>query len=164
MKGDFVIKTSKGPFNAVAVDMKLEQTIQRSAKSVGGIIGRSKAVDYVTEWSIIYHDVLGITNWFRELTGADTGGNTETRLHHEMKKSKIDEVSTSVSMLAEFIRIRGNPFQCQQGDEKLKNFVTQIEAEKEVAKAHCSSLSDTQKEYAEFRKATYIDKTRLMSD
>ena len=114
--------------------------------------------------SIIYHDVLGITNWFRELTGADTGGNTETRLHHEMKKSKIDEVNTSVSMLAEFIRIRGNPFQCQQGDKKLKNFVTQIEAGKEVAKAHCSFLSDTQKEYAEFRKATYVDKSRLLSD
>ena len=72
MKGDFVIKTSKGPSNAVAVDMKLEQTIQRSAKSVGGIIGRSKAVDYVTEWSIIYHDVLGITNWFKELTQEET--------------------------------------------------------------------------------------------
>ena len=164
MKGDFVIKTSKRPFNGVTVDMKLDQTIQRSAKSVGGIIGRSKAVHYVTEWSIIYHDVLGITNWFRELTGADTGGNTETRLHHEMKKSKIDEVNTSVSMLAEFIRIRGNPFQCQQGDEKLKNFVTQIEAENEVAKAHCSFLGDTQEEYADFRKATYVDKSRLLSD
>ena len=70
MKGDFVIKTSKGPFNAVAVDMKLEQTIQRSAKSVGGIIGRSKAVDYVTEWSIIYHDVvnnLPRRSWYHEL-------------------------------------------------------------------------------------------------
>ena len=64
MKGNLVIKTSKGPFNAVAVDMKLEQTIQRSPKSVGETIGRSKAVDYVTEWSVIYHDVLGITNWF----------------------------------------------------------------------------------------------------
>ena len=67
MKGDFVIKTSKGPFNAVAVDTKLEQTIQRSAKSVGGIIGRSKAVDYIMKWLII-----GITNWFRELTQEET--------------------------------------------------------------------------------------------
>ena len=76
LRGDFVIKTLPGQFNAVAVDMKLEQTIQRSAKSVGGITGRSKAVDYVTEWSVIYHDVLGITNWFTDLTGADTGGST----------------------------------------------------------------------------------------
>ena len=81
-----------------------------------------------------------------------------------MKKSKIDEVNTNVSMLAEFVRIRGNPFQCQQGDEKLKNFVTQIEAEKEVAKVRCSFLSDTQEEYAEFRKAAYVDKSRLLSD
>ena len=67
-------------------------------------------------------------------------------------------------MLAEFIKIRGNPFQCQQGDEKLKNFMTQIEVEKEIAKAHCSFISDTQEEYAEFRKATYVDKSRLLSD
>lgn len=45
LRGDFVIKTSTGHFNAVAVHMKLKQTIQISAKSVGGIIGRSKAVD-----------------------------------------------------------------------------------------------------------------------
>ena len=57
-QGDFVIKTERGRSNAVAVDMKLEQTIQRSAKSAGGIIGKSKTVDYVTKWSIIYHNVL----------------------------------------------------------------------------------------------------------
>ena len=52
MNGDFVVKTKMGRFSAVAPDTKLEQTIQRSAKSVGGIIGTSKVLDYVTEWSI----------------------------------------------------------------------------------------------------------------
>lgn len=70
-----------------------------------------------------------------------------------MKNSNIDEVNTSVSKLAEF----------QEGDERLKNIVTQIEAEKDVAKAHCSFLNDTQEKYAEFRKATYVDKSRLLS-
>ena len=41
--GDFVVKTNEGSFNAVACDMKLEQTINRSAKSTMGIIGKTKA-------------------------------------------------------------------------------------------------------------------------
>jgi len=164
LKGDFVVKTSRGRFNAVAVDMKLEQTIQRSAKSVGGIIGRSKAVDYVTEWSIIYHDVLGITNMFRDLTGADTGGNTETFPHHQLRQSKISEININVSKLEEFIRSRGNPYLCQEADRNLKNFVTQIEAEEEIVQAHCSFPENAEEQYEEFRRAIFVDKTRLLSD
>ena len=44
MKGKFVVKTIPGNFNAVAPDMKLEQTIQRSKKGTGGIIGQLKKI------------------------------------------------------------------------------------------------------------------------
>ena len=37
MEGKFVVKTSAGFFNAVAPDMKLEQSIQQSKKGAGGI-------------------------------------------------------------------------------------------------------------------------------
>ena len=37
--GSFVAKTKNRKFNYVAVDMKLEQTIQRVSKSTKGIIG-----------------------------------------------------------------------------------------------------------------------------
>ena len=33
-------------------DMALEQTIQRSAKSTAGIIGKTKCQDYVSEWAV----------------------------------------------------------------------------------------------------------------
>ena len=62
MMGDFVVKTTQGKFNAVAPDMKLEQTINRSSKSSRGIIGNTKALDYVTEWQLIYHEILDISN------------------------------------------------------------------------------------------------------
>ena len=42
LKGNHVIKTKQGRFNALAPDMKLEQTIQRSAKSTGEIVGSLK--------------------------------------------------------------------------------------------------------------------------
>ena len=66
--GDFVVKTNEGSFNAVGCDMKSEQTIHRSAKSTMGIIGKTKSLDYVSEWQLIYHKVMDITNTFRTLT------------------------------------------------------------------------------------------------
>ena len=41
-KGHFVVQRMQGKFNAVGVDMALEQTINRSRKSSGGIIGQQK--------------------------------------------------------------------------------------------------------------------------
>ena len=45
----FVVKTNTGSFNRVAPDMKLEQTIQRSKKSVGGVIGQTSNKKFVTK-------------------------------------------------------------------------------------------------------------------
>ena len=47
MQGHFVVRKNNGEFNAFAPDMKLEQTIQRSKKSVKGIIGQTRQVAYV---------------------------------------------------------------------------------------------------------------------
>ena len=60
--------------------MGLEQSIQKSAKSTKCIIANSKKVVYVTEWTLVFHEVLNIVNIFREITGADIGGNTENQL------------------------------------------------------------------------------------
>ena len=48
-EGKFVVKTNAENFKAVAADMKLEQSIQRSKKGPGGIIGQTKHQTYVTE-------------------------------------------------------------------------------------------------------------------
>ena len=39
MQGHFAVKNKQGKFNSVSPDMKLEQTIQRTSKDPGGIIG-----------------------------------------------------------------------------------------------------------------------------
>ena len=82
MKGNFVVKTNTGMFNAVAPDMKLEQTIQRSQKSTGGIVGETRQIKYVTEWEMIYHEVTSISNTFRDLIKVNVG-NREYDFHHE---------------------------------------------------------------------------------
>ena len=55
-EGKFVVKTNAGYFKAVAADMKLEQSIQRSTKGPGGIIGQTKHRTYFTEWELAYHE------------------------------------------------------------------------------------------------------------
>ena len=164
LKGNHVIKTRDGKFNAVAPDMKLEQTIQRSAKSSGGIIGASKKVDYVTEWSLIFHDVLDICNWFRELTGADKGGNTENIPHHQLKNSKITEVNDHIQRLVNFMKAYGNPFIIDENDKELKNFVSQVYADREVAQVYRGFFDETQELYQQFQENVYVHKTQLLSE
>ena len=86
---DFVVKTNEGSFNAVACDMKLEQTINRSAKSTMGIIGKTKALDYVTEWQLIYHEVMDITHTFRALTDSVTDRSNEICISRHLSDRRI---------------------------------------------------------------------------
>ena len=52
--------------------MKLEQTINRSQKSAGGILGQRKADSYVCEWELVYHEILAISNCYSDLTKSKT--------------------------------------------------------------------------------------------
>ena len=82
MQRHFVVKQNNRVFNAVAPDMKLEQTIQRSKKSVKGIIGQTIQVAYVSQWEIVYHEILAISNSFRQLINAKVG-YCGTVIHHK---------------------------------------------------------------------------------
>ena len=73
LQGDIVIKTKEGAFNAVLADMKLKQTIQRSSKSSHRIIGQTRALNYVTQWQLLYHETLGISNALQEITNPYSG-------------------------------------------------------------------------------------------
>jgi hypothetical protein len=65
MAGGFVVKRSSIPFSAVAADMCLEQTINRSSKTSGGIIGNTKRKEFVARWNIIHHELMAVnqTHW-----------------------------------------------------------------------------------------------------
>ena len=81
--GEFVVKGKPGTFNNVSPDMKLEQTIQRSKKSQSGIIGQTRQNNYVTEWELVYHEILNISNLFHGVTSSRLSFR-ETDLHHEL--------------------------------------------------------------------------------
>ena len=61
-------------------DLKLEQSIQQSQKSAGGIIEQTRQIRYVSVGS---HEVLTITNAFPQHTKSNLG-SPETKLHHEL--------------------------------------------------------------------------------
>ena len=82
MQGHFFVKQNNKEFNAVVPDMKLEQTIQRSKKSVKGIIGQTRQVAYISLWETVYHEILAISNSFRQLINAEVGYRG-TVIHHE---------------------------------------------------------------------------------
>ena len=108
MEGDFVVKTSEGSFNALAADMKLEQSIQRSSKSVKGIIGETRSIGYSTEWCLIYHEILSIKNTFQSLTKPNNS-SFETHIHHDLSELVINQYNVAVQKLKQFIHERGSP-------------------------------------------------------
>ena len=54
MVGPFAMKRAVGEFNAVGLDLALEQSIQRSKKSPGGVTGKTQEAKFVAEWETIY--------------------------------------------------------------------------------------------------------------
>ena len=95
MQGHFVVKQRYGSFNAVAGDMELEQTIQRSQKSTRGIIGQSRQSEYVIKWEIVYHEILSMTNAFTEIANTNIG-STETEILHELDKHFCSMINSQV--------------------------------------------------------------------
>ena len=106
--------------------MKLERSINRSAKSTHGIIEQTHLQQYVTEWQLIYHGVLDITNVFREILCSDTVKG-ETYIHRDLSKSSISAINNSVAAVTKFSEKLGNPFMCS-GNTLLKNFVSQMQS------------------------------------
>ena len=123
MQGYFVVKPNSGEFNAVTPDMKLEQTTQRSKKSVRGIVGQTRQIAYVSQWEIVYHEFLAISNSFQQLINAKVGYR-ETVIHHELGGNVNGHLISCVKKIYDFIAARGNLYLIRQTDSKLHHFIT----------------------------------------
>lgn len=83
IQGHFLVETHTGKFNVVAANMKLEGKTQRSQNSSSIIIGQTIQTDFVSEWEVDYHEVLDISNTFRNLTRSRIG-EKECKFHHKL--------------------------------------------------------------------------------
>ena len=163
LRGNFVVKTNPGTFNAVSPDMKLEQTIQRSQKSSKGVIGQTRQANYVSEWEVVYHEILAISNTLRYLIRSNIG-NRECELHHELYGNFALNYNKQVIKVIEFVEQRGNPFTSATGIVKLHNFFSGASVVEEVARRLLNFDENSVRRYESFRKERFIDKTKMLSE
>ena len=160
--GHFVIKTAAGVFNAVSGDMKLEQTIQRSSKSCHGIIGDQRSLEFVTQWQLLYHEVLEISNSFR--LRLDIGNcNGETSIHHDLRRNKIYEINDGCDKIKNFISERENPFLLKNLG-KLKTISSQVLVKDDVAEKHLKFFELAESKFLSFKDNVYCKKQTYLND
>ncbi|KAG8176012.1 hypothetical protein JTE90_007009 [Oedothorax gibbosus] len=161
--GNFVVRQTKRPFTAVSPDLKLEQTIQRSQKSSNGIIGQTRQQMYVTEYELVYHEVLGISNRFREILGADSSGYSEVIVHHELSGNLNANMLKHINILFEFMNTRGNPYESSI-QTLLHNFINSKCVPREDAVRLLKVKEHGSEAYEPFRNDRFVNKTLKLSD
>ena len=154
MQGHFVVKQSNREFNAVAPDMKLEQTIQRSKKSVKGIIGQTRQVAYVSQWEIVYHEIIAVSNSFRQFINAEVGcrGTVMYIMNHELGGNVSGRLSSCVKKIYDFIAAGGNPYVIRETGSKLHHFITGQLVTPEYAVRLLSFMENGKSGFLEFRR------------
>ena len=101
--------------------MALEQTINRSKKSTSGIIGSTKK--YVAMWDIICHEMLAISNFFRELSGVRT--QYQQDVNNSFSKCDIEFRKRNIQAILTVIENNENPFRKDTTQQKLYNVMMQ---------------------------------------
>ena len=162
--GMFVVCTSDRLFSAFSPDMKLEQTIQRSQKSMGGIISQTNQQNYVTEWEIVYHEILSISNVFKEITNKNCELSNEFTQHHELEGNLSKEIELAVQKLVAFITRRGNPYSTSNTVTELYNISTRQIYNQQVAERYTNFSKNYISRYQNFRCDRYIKKSILRSN
>ena len=104
--------------------MCLEQTINRSSKTSGGIIENTKLKEFVTRWNTIHHELMAVNETFREVTGVQLN-NTELTANHSFSHRQTQGNESKVFKMIACILKYENPFEAKQITElKLHNFLT----------------------------------------
>lgn len=165
LKGGFVIKRSQRCFSAVGVDMALEQTINRSKKSSSGIIGNTKKKMFAAQWDILYHELLAISNVYRDISGVNTS-NSELSLHHEFNNSETQKNEDSVRAMVAYVASYANPFMMQdtEGGKTLHNILTRESVPSEVAVKLLQFQNIGAELYTSFRDKRFINKSSTIWD
>ena len=77
---------------------------------MGGIISQTNQQNYVTEWEIVYHEILSISNLFKEITNKNCELSNEFTQLHELEGKLSKETELAVQKLVAFITYWGNPY------------------------------------------------------
>ena len=149
MKGYFVINESHRKFSGVSPDMKLEKTVQRAQKSSSGIIGQTRQISYVSEWEVVYHEILAISNAFRRLTNS-TLGASESELHHELDGNYAKIFNAQVTNITNFLIASGNPY-LPESQPQLHNIISSVRVSEAATQQLTEFYKNSVESYLSFR-------------
>ena len=122
---NFFVKRTPGEFNSVCVAMCLEQTINRSSKGKGGVIGVTKRKDFVSMWNLIYHEMLAVSNLSRTISGIKLK-HGELAVSHEFTKAETDRQECNITNTIKYVLSIEIPTCVSSNTERrLHNILTQ---------------------------------------
>ena len=108
--GDFgVQRTTSHGFSQMPVDQTIEQTLNRSTKTKGGIVGFSLRKGAVQRWMITAHSRAAFVDKCRKMsTGED---EDQRRIHKETGSARMKRDDEDVKKVIEVISNWRNPFE-----------------------------------------------------
>ena len=114
--------------------MCLEQTINRSLKTSGAIIGNTKRKEFVARWNIIHHELMSVNHTFCKIDGV-TFANTELIVNHMFTRKQTQEGEAKVDKMISYVIRYDNPFEVGASSElKLHSFLAKAIMSDEVRK------------------------------
>jgi len=129
IEGGFVVRRSKSRvFNCVPTDQALEQSINREAKSQGGVIGFTLQKGALLRWLMTRH----ITGEYAEAFKNICNSSSKDKLHDELGDTRLRRDKKDVKEITEYLlRQCQDPFNRDDVPESLINITTgQVASEK----------------------------------
>jgi len=129
-QGGFVVRRSnESKFNSVPTDQPLEQSINRDAKTTGGIIWFTRRKAALLRWLVTRHSTAQYSESFEQLCG----GKSQDRVHDELGKTRLVRDRTDVQSVIDFITENcEKPFDLESIPSKLVNIASGQIASKPV--------------------------------
>ena len=159
--GAFTVKLTDRPFSSIAIDQSLESGINKPAKGPEGVKGLTKKKDAVTVWNLIFHEMIGISSFYREILGLQND-NDDLAVHHELNTSTTEFFEESVSKLVKYFLARINPF--QDGVMPLQDLVGGQLVDEKAAEKLLNVFEIGCAKFNEFRQKRIVKKEVPLSD
>ena len=137
--------------------------MQRSQKSVHGIIGQTRKSKHVTEWEVAYHEILSINNAFHTLTCSNLGSR-ESYLHHELVGNYSKIYNSHLHQVYVFLESIGNPYDLETNyNRQLYNIVTEAVVPRSTAEKLLCFCDYGKEKYIELRAKRTVQKEASLS-
>ncbi len=122
MEGGFVVRRSASrPFNCVPTDQALEQSVNREAKSQGGVVGFTLRKGALLRWLMTRHITGEYAEAFKELCNS----GAKEKLHEELGKARLNKDRRDVNDMKEYLRTQcQDPFDLENVPDHLTNITT----------------------------------------